>query len=114
MPEPPIVHDRGWSAGVTILADERVLAHVTQDRIWPVFGDAAALGRVLPGCERLEAIGDDSFEGVLATRLQFLTLRADVQARIVDATAPERLTLQLDGRPHGLAGGFRAVIPIDI
>lgn len=85
---------------------------VDRDRLWPVFDDPAALGRVLPGCERLESGGPGVYRGVLASKLQFLTLRADVEARLVDVERPDRLRLEIDGRPRGLAGGFRAGIPI--
>ncbi len=99
---------------MSLVADERVMVAVERARIWPIFVDAAKLGRVLPGCEELEAISPGTFRGVLATRLQFLTIRADVTARIVAPEPPDRLRLELDGRPRGLAGGFRAVIPIDL
>ena len=99
---------------MSLVADERVHVAAARDRIWSVFGDAAALGRVLPGCESLDETGPATFRGVLATRLQFLTIRADVTARILDPLPPERLRLELDGRPRGLAGGFRAGIPIEL
>jgi hypothetical protein len=97
---------------VSVIADEDVTVHAPRDRIWPVFGDAALLAQVLPGCEHLEATGPATFQGVLATKLQFLTLRADVTATIADAQPPDQLRLELEGRPRGLAGGFRAAIPI--
>ena len=62
----------------------------------------------------LKRSGPGVFRGVLATKLQFLTLRADVSASLTDVEPPERLRLQLDGRPRGLAGGFRAMIPIEL
>lgn len=93
------------------MVDEARLS-IDRDALWPVFDDAAALARVLPGCERLEAVAPHVYRGVLASRLQFLTLRADVEARILDIERPERLRLEIDGRPRGLAGGFRASIPM--
>lgn len=99
---------------MSLVAEERVVVRVPRARIWPVFGDAVALARVLPGCERLASTGPGAFEGVLATRLQFLTIRADVTARLTDVDPPGHLTLELDGKPRGLAGGFRAVIPVDL
>lgn len=54
------------------------------------------------------------FRGVLASKLQFLTLRADVEARILDIERPDRLRLEIDGRPRGLVGAFRASIPIEL
>jgi carbon monoxide dehydrogenase subunit G len=99
---------------MTVIAEERVRVGAPRDRIWAVFDDPAALGRVLPGCESLERTGPAAFAGVLATKLQFLTIRADVTARILDPEPPDRLRLELDGRPRGLAGGFRASIPIEL
>ena len=99
---------------MSLVAEETVRVGASIDRIWSVFDDPAALGRVLPGCESLETIGPDAYRGVLATKLQFLTIRADVTARILDRRPPDALRLDLDGRPRGLAGGFRASIPIDL
>ncbi|MFL5710947.1 MAG: CoxG family protein [Chloroflexota bacterium] len=96
------------------LAEESVVVRVARDRIWAVFADADVLAQVLPGCEGLTATGDGAFRGVLATKLQFLTLRADVTATLVDRVPPDHLRLELEGKPRGLAGGFRAVIPIDL
>jgi carbon monoxide dehydrogenase subunit G len=69
---------------------------------------------VLPGCEQLEAAAPHVYRGVLASKLQFLTMRADVEARILDIERPDRLRLEIDGRPRGLAGAFRASIPIEL
>jgi carbon monoxide dehydrogenase subunit G len=99
---------------MSVIAEERLTVAASRDRIWSVFDDAAALARVLPGCESLEASGPGEFRGVLATKLQFLTIRADVTARILDPSPPDRLRLQLEGRPRGLAGGFTASIPIEL
>jgi uncharacterized protein len=99
---------------MSALADETVVVRVPRDRIWEAFGDADLLAQVLPGCETLAATGDGTFRGVLATKLQFLTLRADVTATLADREPPDRVRLELDGKPRGLAGGFRAVIPIEL
>jgi len=99
---------------MTIIADERVTVRVPRERIWPVFHDADRLAAVLPGCESLEETGPGAFRGLLATRLQFLTLRADVTARLADLAPPDHLRLEIEGRPRGLTGGFRAEIPIEL
>jgi carbon monoxide dehydrogenase subunit G len=99
---------------MTTLAEEEVVVRADRAAIWAVFGDETLLARVLPGCEILERTGPSTFRGVLATKLQFLTIRADVIATLADLREPDHLELQLDGRPRGLAGGFRSVIPIDL
>jgi uncharacterized protein len=95
-------------------ARETTRLSVPRDRLWPVFDDAGLLARVLPGCEHLEAVEPRVYRGVLASRLQFLTMRADVTARVLDVRMPEALRLEIEGRPRGLAGSFRASIPIEL
>lgn len=99
---------------MSVLAEEEVSVAAERERIWPLFEDAVALARVLPGCERLEPAGPATYRGVLATKLQFLTIRADVTASLTSVRPPDHLQLELDGRPRGLTGGFRAIIPIDL
>jgi carbon monoxide dehydrogenase subunit G len=99
---------------MTRLSEETVTVRVPRERIWATFADAELLGRVLPGCETLVATGERTYRGVLATRLQFLTLRADVTATLADPRPPDAIRLELDGRPRGLAGGFRVEIPMDL
>ncbi len=99
---------------MTALGPERTRVAAPRERLWAVFVDPDALARVLPGCESLEADGVGSYRAVLATRLQFLTLRADVTATLRDPEPPRALTLVLDGRPRGLAGTFSATIPIGL
>ncbi len=84
------------------------------ESVWAIIEDPAALGRVLPGCETIAADGPGRFRAVLASRIQFLTVRADVVATFHDADPPRHLRLELDGRPRVLAGSFRASIPFDL
>lgn len=93
---------------------EQVIVHGPPEAIWAMIGDAAALARVLPGAEAVVAIGPGHFRGVLATKIQFLTVRADVDASFHDADPPRHLRLQLDGRPRGLAGSFSVSVPFDL
>lgn len=94
------------------IASDHVHVSVNRDRIWHVFGDAARLARVLPGCETLDESGPGVYRGVIATRLEFLTIRADATARLLDLLPPDSLRLVIEGRPRGFAGSFAATIPI--
>ena len=51
---------------------------------------------------------------MLASKLQFLTVRADVDAVFRDADPPRHLRLELAGRPRGLAGSFTVSVPFDL
>ncbi|MBA2299872.1 MAG: SRPBCC family protein [Chloroflexi bacterium] len=99
---------------MTRFTTERVHLAIPRARIWPVFDDAAALARVLPGCESLAEVEPRVYRGIAATRLQFLTVRAEMTARLVDLAPPDHLGLELSGRPLALAGGFNASVSIDL
>jgi carbon monoxide dehydrogenase subunit G len=96
-----------------ILRDE-VVIHASPKAVWSLISDAAALQRVLPGAEAIVETGPGRFRGVLASRIQFLTVKADVDARFEDADPPRHLRLQMSGRPRGLAGSFSVSIPFDL
>ena len=96
-----------------LLADRLVLQTPRED-LWDILRSPERLARVLPGCEELHASGPDVYEGTFKTRVQFLNLRARVTARLRDLQPPERLRLELDGRPLGLAGGFVVSVPLDL
>lgn len=96
------------------LVRDRVTVQGPPSAVWAIIEDPAALARVLPGAESVEAAGPGRFRGVLAARIQFLTLRADVEATLSDADPPRHLRLQLKGRPRGLAASFEVSIPFDL
>lgn len=96
------------------LVRDRVVVNGPPAAVWAILEDPAALGRVLPGAESIAATGPGRFHGILATRIQFLTVRAEVDASFHDADPPRHLRLRLDGRPRGLAGSFSVSIPFDL
>ncbi len=95
------------------LLRDRIRVAVPPAAIWAIVDDAGALGRVLPGVETIEARGPGAFAATLAAKIQFLTIRADVEATL-ERTAPSRARLRLAGRPRGLVGTFTAEIPFEV
>lgn len=82
--------------------------------IWSILEDAQALARVLPGADSIMADGPGRFHGVLASKIQFMTIRADVNAEITAVDPPRHIQLEIAGRPRGLAGSFRVSVPFDL
>lgn len=96
------------------LVRDRAVIRGSPDAVWALIGDPGALARVLPGAESIVASGPGRFHGVLASKVQFLTVRADVEAVFHDADPPRHLRLVIAGRPRGLAGSFTASVPFDL
>jgi 2-furoyl-CoA dehydrogenase large subunit len=84
------------------------------ERVWALLEDPAALRRILPGCESLVADGPDRMRAVLASRVAFMTVRADVEVTRHEADPPRHVRLELDGRTRGFGGGFQASVPFDL
>src|SRR3954451_12025184 len=99
---------------VTELLRDRAVIRGSPGAVWALLDDAVALARVLPGAESLVATGKGRFHGVLASKLQFLTVRADVDAVFRDADPPRHLRLEMAGKPRGLAGSFSVSVPFDL
>jgi carbon monoxide dehydrogenase subunit G len=97
---------------MTPLLADRLILRAPRDRIWQILRSPDRLARVLPGCQELHVAGSDTFHGTFETRVQFLTLRAQTTARLLDVQPPDRLRLALEGRPLGLAGAFVVSVPI--
>jgi carbon monoxide dehydrogenase subunit G len=99
---------------VSELARDVVVIPGTVDLLWDVLHDDEALMRVIPGAEHIERVDRERFRGVLASRIQFVTIRADVDATLTGAPSDKQLLLVLDGRPRGLVGTFRVSVPFDV
>jgi carbon monoxide dehydrogenase subunit G len=99
---------------VSELVRDRALIHAPPEAVWALIEDPAALARVLPGAESVVATGPGTFRAVLASKIQFLTIRADVNAVFHDADPPRHLRLEMSGRPRGLAGSFVVSVPFDL
>src|SRR5581483_7720829 len=95
------------------LLRDRIRVAVPPSALWAIVADADALGRVLPGLETIEARAPGAFAATLAAKIQFLTVRADVEATLA-RTSPSQARLRLSGRPRGLVGTFTAEIPFEI
>lgn len=96
------------------LLTDRVTVLATPTTLWSMIDDPAALARVLPGAESVEALAPGRYRCVMSTRLQFLTVRADAEATVTDTEPPRRRRIEIVGRPRGLAGSFRVTIDIDL
>ena len=77
-----------------------------RELVWRALQDPAILARTLPGCERLEQVGENDFRGVL--NVQVGPVKGQFQGTLVlsDLRAPESYRMKLDGSgPSGFLRG---------
>jgi len=93
---------------------DEVTIRATPVEVWAFLDDPEALGRVLPGCERIERTRPGVYALVLAIRLPLMTVRADAIATLEDPEPPSRVRLTIEGSPPGFTGTFRVSVPFEL
>lgn len=70
----------------------------SQDLLWPMLQDPVVLANVLPGCEKLEPVGENQFQGIL--KIKVGPVQGKFMGTVVfsDINDPESCTLTVDGQ----------------
>jgi carbon-monoxide dehydrogenase large subunit len=77
-----------------------------RDIVWQSLLDPQVLSRVLPGCERLERVRDDRFEGLLSVQIGPVKGRFEGSLGLSDLRPGEGYHLRLEGQgPAGFLSG---------
>ena len=76
------------------------------DRVWTLLMDPAVIASCIPGCEKLEPVGEDSFRASLTIALAAITGSYEGTVQITDKVPHEsyRLTVQGQGKPGFVKG----------
>jgi carbon monoxide dehydrogenase subunit G len=70
----------------------------SQARVFELLLDPAALQRCIPGCERLEPIGENRYEAVVKIGVAAVRGTYKGQVELADIQAPERYRMIVQGR----------------
>lgn len=69
-----------------------------QDLVWATLLDPEVLAGVLPGCEKLELVGDDEYEGALRIKVGPVQGQFQGKVKLEDLQPPDSYTMRVDGR----------------
>lgn len=77
-----------------------------RDQVWAALNDIEVLARIVPGCERLEEVGENEFEGTVKIGIQSIRGIYNGRIRIEDMRPPEHYRLVAHGRSaNGVVDG---------
>jgi len=82
------------------------------DRVYAALNDPAMLVRVLPGCQRLEQVGDDAYRAAMVAGVGSIKGTFEGNVRLTDRDAPHAFTLHASG--SGAPGTVDAVARITL
>lgn len=74
-----------------------------QDVVWEALMDPDVLASVLPGCEKLERVGEDEYEGALEIKIGPVQGAFKGKVKLSDIVEPDSYTMRVDGQG---ASGF--------
>jgi len=66
--------------------------------VWDSLMTPEVLAKVLPGCEKLEQVGDDQYEAVLKIRVGPVQGKFKGNVKIADLVEPESYSMTVDGK----------------
>lgn len=69
-----------------------------RDEVWEALFDPEILASVMPGCKKLEQVGEQEYEGVLKIKVGPVQGTFDGKIRLGDIQPPESYHLDVDGR----------------
>jgi hypothetical protein len=76
-----------------------------RDRAWPILFDPTQLMALIPGCDRIEADGPDSYRGAITLRLPAVSGAYRTAIKILERREPEYC--RLEGEAAGPGGSVR-------
>jgi hypothetical protein len=83
-----------------------------QQLVWEALQDPTVLTSVLPGCEKLEEVGEKKYEGELNIRVGPVQGKFQGKIDMQDLRAPEHFEIVIDGR--GAPGFVKATASVDL
>ena len=82
----------------------------TQEQVWEGLLDPGVLAATMPGCEKLELVGENQYEGVLNIKVGPVQGKFQGKIQLEDLQPPDGYTMKVDGR--GAPGFVRATATI--
>ena len=70
---------------------------VPRQRVWNAFLDPELLRQAMPGCDRLEAVGDDQYKATLKIGIAAVKGTFDGKVRLSDKKEPDSYRMAVEG-----------------
>lgn len=69
-----------------------------RDIVWPLLQDPEVLASVMPGCEKLEQIGENEYQGILKIKVGPVQGKFNGKVKITDINEPQSYNIAVDGK----------------
>jgi uncharacterized protein len=93
------------------IAGQQILAAPRQS-VWELFNDPNRLSRLIPGCEKLDVLGPDEYEGTISVGIAAVKGTYNGKLKLEEKRPPEHYKMQVDAK--GKQGFVRGSGTLDL
>ena len=87
-----------------MLVKEKFRVKGSLEDVWQFMMDPEKIGSCIPGCEKIEPLGEDSYRSTLKIKLPIFSITATSTTTITETNPPHHLKSVTDGK-YNLGGG---------
>ncbi|RMD94989.1 MAG: carbon monoxide dehydrogenase [Calditrichaeota bacterium] len=80
------------------LEGSHTFKNISRQEVWDLLMDPDVIAKVMPGCEKMEPVGDDSYEAVLTVGFAAIKGKYTSKITLFDKNPPERYKLRVEGK----------------
>ena len=94
-----------------MISEQRIAA--TRDKVWAALNDTVILKQSMPGCDSFEAVGENTFEAKITTKVGPVKAKFKLKVELADIKPPHGYTIKGEGQ-GGVAGFAKGSAKVDL
>jgi carbon monoxide dehydrogenase subunit G len=83
-------------------------------KVWEFLLDPEKIGPCIPGCEKIESLGENAYESTIKVNLPILSITVKCKTTVTEMTAPNHLKSATEGEYDIGSGTFHQETVIDL
>jgi len=97
-----------------MLVEQRFLVKAPIQEVWDFMLDPEKIGPCIPGCEKVEVVGDGVYESSVKVRVGLISLTMNARTTVTEADPPRHLKSVTEGQDALKAGTFYQESVVDL
>jgi len=97
-----------------MFVEEKFRVKAPIQRVWQFMLDPEKIGPCIPGCEKIEVVGDNVYESSVKVKVGLISLTMKSRSTITEADPPRHLKSVTEGQDALKAGTFHQESVVDL
>jgi carbon monoxide dehydrogenase subunit G len=97
-----------------MIVEEKFRVKTSIQEVWAFILDPEKIGSCIPGCEKIEIIGESTYESTIAVKLPIISIAVKSKTTVTEMDPPRHLRSVTEGTADIGAGTFQLDTVIDL